>query len=378
MVGGDKLVVGYTYWPTVPKGFPETRVFRGEWGIDKQQWESAQGPAPDNWAWKQRYWGENKDRYVYFHTGGVPSYVDFLTYAYDLALRTTPLCGTYDDCGYPKPVYDEELGLGFVREDGRKVYSSGLWNYRQRWKRAAYVNFVHKRPNFLADSQHCHAHYLPAYHFIGLWRPCERGYYNPFPDRDNLEFYGSLERYAAYNPSKAFGQIGQIGMSSPQKDRALRARDTRCMMMLAVLNDQDLGSWNAGARDSEVIGRLRRARNLFKPWEKDVEFMGYWENAGMVRAAPGTVRVSLYRRPGSVLLVCGNVGDKTVTASVQPEWDKLELESSGNLLAADAETGAPLPADGGLKLEIPRHDVRLVLIAPAGMYAAPKPNGVAP
>jgi methylmalonyl-CoA mutase C-terminal domain/subunit len=49
-----------------------------------------------------------------------------------------------------------------------------------------------------------------------------------------------------------FGQIPMIGMMSPQNtDAALFARDTRCMMMLTFLNDQDVGSF--GARDTRVV-----------------------------------------------------------------------------------------------------------------------------
>lgn len=369
--GGKKLLVGYTYWPKVPKGFPETRVFRGEWGIDKQTWESATGPSPEDSLWKMRFFGENKERYVFFDTGGRPSYIDFLTYAYDLALRTTPLCGTYDDCGYPNPLYDEELGFGFVREDGRKVWSSGLWNYRERWKRACYVNHQHQRLNCLSDSQHCHAHFLPAYNFIGLWRPCERGYYNPFPDRDNLEFYGSLERYAAYNPARQFGQIAQVGMSSPQTDVLLKARDTRCMMMLALLHDHDLGSWNAGARDSQVIGSLRAAKNRFRPWEKEVEFFGYWENSEFVRCQPESVRVSFYRRPEAILLLVGNTGEKDTLAKLDISWEKLGLKPQ-DLSACDAETEELLNIRN-LAVEIKRHDVKVLLVAPAGSYPRLKP-----
>ncbi len=368
--GGDKMVVGYTYWPMVPKGFPETRVFRGEWGIDRQAWEAAAGPDPQNSLWKSRFFGDDKERYVYFDTGGRPSYVDFLTYAYDLALEQTPICGTYDDCGYPKPIYDEELGFGFTREDGRKIWSSGLWNYRERWKRAAYVNSQHKRPNLLSDSQHCHAHFMPAYGFIGMWRPCEHGYYNPFEDRDNLDFYGSLDRYAAYNPSKQFGQAGQIGMSSPkgrQGDPEVFAKDTRCMMMLAMLNDQDLGSWNTGARDSKVIGDLRLARNRIKPWEKDVNFIGYWESKDLVKAEPDSVKVSLYQRPDGVLLVVGNVGDQPVTAKLYPQKRLIEMF---RYMCLDAETDEAIQWKdlSHWEVKVNRHDLRLILLAVGNAY----------
>ena len=86
----------------------------------------------------------------------------------------TMLYGFYDDTGYPKPVFDQELDLGFVREDGRQVYSSGLWIYRNRWKDAAYVNAIHSRLDLSGDSQHVHAHFMPAYGFIGCWAPCEK------------------------------------------------------------------------------------------------------------------------------------------------------------------------------------------------------------
>jgi hypothetical protein len=227
------------------------------------------------------------------------------------------------------------------------------------------VNFQHQRENQLADSQHVHAHFLPAYNFIGLWKPCEHGFYNPFTDRDNLGFYGSLERYAAFNPAKQFGQIPIIGMSSPQTEPALRARDTRCMMLLAMLNDHDLGSWNAGGRDSQVIGALRRARNQFRPWEKDVTFAGYWENGALVAATPAAaVRVSLYRRPDQLLLIVGNPGDETADVRVKPVWSKLNLDPAC-LHPVDAESDAVLTWDRQtLELTIPRHDLRVIRLAP--------------
>ncbi len=67
--------------------------------------------------------------------------------------------------------------------------------YRERWKRAQYLTWKHGRPNFLEDSQPVYAHYVPVYGFIGLWAPCEEGYYNLDRGRDNLDYYGSLERY---------------------------------------------------------------------------------------------------------------------------------------------------------------------------------------
>jgi hypothetical protein len=166
LAGGRKAVGGYHFWGYVPKGFPETRVFRSEWGIDKETWESE--TTPREWEWKNRFFGEDKDLCIILRVNPVPSYVDFTIFAYDEALKHTALTGFYDDLGFPWPVFDEELGLGYRREDGVKSYSSGVWIYRDRWKRAAQVNHKYHRPNFLMDSQHVHAHYLPAYGAIGI------------------------------------------------------------------------------------------------------------------------------------------------------------------------------------------------------------------
>jgi hypothetical protein len=364
--GGQRAVVGYHFWGMVPKGLPETRVFRGEWGIDRQTWETTKSVR--QWEWKNRFYGDNQDLYVMMRVNLVPSYVDFLTYAYDEALKHSRLSGFYDDTGYPKPVYDEELGLGFVRDDGRRVYSSGLWTYRERWKRAAYVNFAHGRPNYLRDSQHCHAHFMPAYGFIGIWAPCERGYYNPFNDRDQLGFYGSAERYAAYNPAAAFGQIPMIGMSSRQSAAPAFAADSRCIMMLAMLHDHDVGSF--GHRDARTVAKLRHARNLFRTWEPDVRFTGYWRSASLVQCNTPGVRVSLFHRPGAALLVVGNVGDKPAQATLRPQWKALELDPK-QLEASNAETGERLAVTaGGLTVSVPRHDLRLVLLGPPGTFPA--------
>ncbi len=377
IAGGNKAVVGYHFWGTVPKGLPETRVFRTEWGIDKETWEARS--TPREWEWKNRFYGENTNLYIIMSGKTVPSYVDFISYAYDEALKYTALSGFYDDCGFPRMTFDEELGQGYVREDGTAISSSGVWAYRERWKRAAYVNFQHKRPNYLWDSQHVRAHYMPAYGFIGIWAPCEHGYYNPFKDRDNLEFYGSLERYMAFNPSRAFGQISMIGMASSVgwhgEDAVKFARDTRCMMMLTFLNDQDVGCF--GARDPRIVNALRHARSGFKTWEKDVAFVGYWQNEEWVKTDKPEVKTSLYHRPDGVLFVLGNVGSNDTDVVVAPDWKKLKLDPA-RLVAVDAESGKPLTLEGSwwlspkqFKIKIPRHDVRLVVVGPAGKYVDP-------
>jgi len=372
--GGNKSVVGYHYWGTIPKGADAVRVFRSEWGIDKSTWDAARSLTAD-WAWKSKMFGENRDNYILMHVNSVPSYVDYIMYAYERALQETAISGFYNDCGYPNPVYDEELGLGFIREDGRKVHSSGLWIYRDNWQRAAYLNFQYNRPNYHYDAQHVHAHYMPAYGFIGIWGPCERGFYNPFKDKDNLGFYGSLERYAAYNPARAFGQAGvMIGMASPKWQAHYFAQDTRNMMMLALLHEQDIGSW--GHRDMRVVAALRHARNRFRTWEKGTEFYGYWKSGEMVKTPDKDIAVSLYTKNDGVLFIIGNTRLEDVSVRIQPEWKKLKIQPDRSVIF-NAESGEKLKVDskGTFIINVPARDVRIVIAGTPSYLVKPKVPG---
>lgn len=351
--GGNKIIVGYHYWGTAPKGQEATRVFRGEWGISKEQWDAAKEKV----CWNTKRFGENEDLYTYVKFSPTPSYVDFLSEYWRRALESYPMSeGFYDDVGYPKPGFDQALN----------VPSSGIWLYRERWKRAAVLTGLAGKRNLTRDSQHVIAHYMPAYNFIGVWAPCERGYYNPFEDRDNYEYYGSLERYYAYNPHMAFGQPAMVGMGSPQEQADLLRRDTRTMMLLVYLHDQEVGCF--GRRDMNTSARFRHARNQFRPWEDGVSFTGWWKSKDLVAAAPAPdMVVSFYSRPKEAMFVIGNRGDKSAPATITPNWEKLGLDKDCEVF--DAMTLARCEVKNGVfQVDVPRHECRLVIAAPKGQY----------
>ena len=368
IAGGKRALTGYHFYSTAPKGLEETKVFRSEWGIDKDTWHSITGVygSSRGWMWKQRLFGDEKDRYVLMGVTAVPSYVDCASYGYNEVLKCLPFSGFYDDVGLIRQVYDEELGLGGRDIRGRRIYSSGLWIYRTRWKQAAYINHLNNRPNFLKDSQHVRAHFMPAYGFIGLWAPCERGYYNRYKDKDILEFYGSLEQYLACNPAHQFGQVPMVGLSTKKTDEAGAAKDTRCIMMVTMLHDHDVGSF--GARNLRTVCKLRQARNVFRQWEAAVQFVGYWENAQRVASGSDDIKVSMYTRPGSALFIVGNIGEAGVFR-IRPGWKALAIDPKTARLG-DPETGEDIPLkDGAFSIAIPRHDLRLVLAGDLSGYA---------
>jgi glycosyl hydrolase family 123 len=116
-----------------------------------------------------------------------------------------------------------------------------------------------------------------------------------------------------------------------------------------------------------TVARLREARNLFRQWEDDVSFTGYWDADLPVRVANKDFRASLYRRPGSALLVIGNTGEAG-RSKIAPNWKALGIDPKTARLA-DPETGRGIPLEGdGFAVDVRRHDVRLVLVGDLQHY----------
>lgn len=353
--------VEYNWYAHVPK-IPEVRVLRGELGIDRATWESKSNMVLyKNNKSAMEVLGEDIDRYTVIPVNPVPSYVDLLTYGFDLAVEHTRIEGFYDDQGYPRPVFDEELNLGYVREDGKKIPCAGIFIYRERWKRAAYVLWKHGRRNFLSDTQHI-AHIMPVYGFCGIFNGCEGSYTKHGPDTwDNMDWFGSMERYAALSPAQAMGMVPVMSLTTSEtKDKENFRRETRCMLMLTLLNDQDIGGWKVRNRDGEEIDRARKARNTFEPWSDDVRYLGYWQNP--VESSVPEFLTSVYYAPRGALLIIGNIDKKDANGILKPDWKRLGL-SGKRLILRDAETGEAIPVkqNGEFSIGITGHDFRMVI-----------------
>ena len=178
-----------------------------------------------------------------------------------------------------------------------------------------------------------------------------------------LESLRARSEAAAYTAAKQIGMIPCFALTSPQKDKEAFRRDTRCMMMLTMLHDHDLGGWKQRGRDPEVIAQLRKAKNRFVPWDEGVEFLGYWTQPA--QASGAAILVSAYRAPGRALFVVGNTGKQAVGAAIRPDWARLGL-APADLRLTDAETGQTLTldhprADPGFQAHVSGHDLRLIM-----------------
>jgi hypothetical protein len=100
-----------------------------------------------------------------------------------------------------------------------------------------------------------------------------------------------------------------------------------------------------------------------------------------VKRTPPELLISYWSAPGRALLVLGNVGESTVEATVEPDWQQLGLEP-GKFQAVDAESGDAVAVDAGggrgFRVEVARHDLRLILAgSPELVRIKPEPLGAA-
>ena len=99
---------------------------------------------------------------------------------------------------------------------------------------------------------------------------------------------------------------------------------------------------------------------------ESAEWHPYWSNAGLVRAQPASVLVSLYLRrargtqgPGALLVISNLSATEAVEAQVALDLAPMGL--MGDLKATDALTGEHL-ALGGEKLAVPVAPVRMRMV----------------
>jgi len=141
--------------------------------------------------------------------------------------------------------------------------------------------------------------------------------------------------------------------------------ETRELMMMAMLHDQDLGSF-AGEGNAEVISRLRACRNKLIPWRPDMKFLGYWENGDVVNTGNPKLLASLYTCPRGTLLLFGNVSKDNIEAAVAVDWKKLGIDLKESVLADAEEPRQSLRVspDGKITLIVPERGLRLISVTP--------------
>jgi len=336
----------------MPVADPVAKTCYYEWALSS--FNTYKGPLRQ---FGRRVNGLNRENYIGFFNGAVPSRIDYNLHCLN-TLFGTSLSGLYLDNSYPKACTNvQHPACGYLRADGNLQGGYNLFGTRELVKRAAVLAYQSGGLRPHVSVHMTDAMVIPCFSFAGL---CIDG-----EDRSQLsmdrDFMDSwpLERVAimgAVDWGPMRGWLPKIHFPKGVQE----TRPTRTM--LAELKLFDMWIWHAHCNRG-VVQRVEQIEAACGIGEPDTHFFGYWENAKHVRVAHADVKSSFYVRPGKVaLLYVTNFSRNQAQVSLDLDFSDFDLQGP---VARDAENGKALPMTGATAVvQIPWHDFRMIKLTP--------------
>ena len=209
--------------------------------------------------------------------------------------------GIYFDVAYPKPCANADHGC-----DG----SFTILAQRDIRRRVANLFEQSGRPGMIFEHMSMNM-YGPAMSFATVYLDGEQ-YYGRI--HDDYRAAWTLGYLRAMNIGTNWGLVPQFlpMVTTKDEEAAKRASDSLVAMWTLHAPLRHCIAWRAGPAYTPAF-ELDQAFD-FTP---DTKRLGYWENADWVDVSPADVKVTLYRKPGRILLVASNLTYEGVEASIR-------------------------------------------------------------
>lgn len=151
-------------------------------------------------------------------------------------------------------------------------------------------------------------------------------------------------------------------MKSPGIDKAWAKSPeaAKDFLVLTLLHDCLVWPYWCNAR---AVFDTWMAKDKFGIADDSVEFLPYWRNQGFVRSSHERVKVSLYRKPGKIMAVVGNLSKEAQRCSVNLNLTALGGWDGRTMRSFDAVTDKPIALkDGAMGLSLPPRDYVLIIL----------------
>lgn len=309
---------------------------------------------------------------------------DYMVYHYSKWCEETGIDGYYVDNMRPVACDNIEAGRGYRLPDGRIQPTYQMFSTRRY--------FMRVRAAFAEQGRHNKIVLHMTNNMIIPWVGAADIAYDgehhviyPEMGKDFMDFW-SLERMRVDFPGQWGVAVNFMHEYQGTWESARQLKAMRAYTGLVGLHDA-LPSGNANGQNQPFwIGRDR-----FGIEADNVEFTGYWEADTGVSCANADIRVSLWKRPGKVLLLVVNTGENA-NARLELDGTRLGIGAAQTWTVADAEAGTSLrgrrkvgakyeyyPAwqadrefdlwhagNGVLTVPVRRHDYRQVIVEGRG------------
>lgn len=305
---------------------------------------------------KSEWWIDNVGYFGAWRSYPVRSNLDYMVYAYAEEMKNG-LHGVYLDDMFLMPNCNPDT-VARIDDEGELHSQIGILVMRELVKRLAVLQHQYQLYPRHLQIHMTNAQLVPCFSFATAQLSWERMFgETPLPERyrpDEILAEGIGERLGL--ESIALGGI--LKEDTPYKDwAAKKAVLTRSFLALSLpygikgknrLSPNDI-DWPTVAPVYEIMSR-------FGFWEEDCRFVPCWEKNPDISCSSPNVLMASYHRPGKILLILGNTGEKTAF-SVAINQQKLELPRDTPIL--DLESMQTVnPAE----LTLAKYDFKIIQI----------------
>jgi hypothetical protein len=292
----------------------------------------------------------------------VPSYNDFLMWAYQEWMTKAKMSGVYFDNTQPVPDATFGSGLGWRDATGKMQADYSLFGMREFLKRLRAMLLADGRP---APVLMTHITDAPMVGYLGMadfWLDGENGGYLTAEQEERVAkgeaTYDFVDRW--YSP------IGLLNL------RITLGRQWGPIPMYFFSWGPDATHAVLGMFDLEKDFRPmgRTPYHDFGIREADVAFIPYWAVKPVAKVVEGgpDVLVTAWKRPGQARLLISNLSPDERTIGVDVDLAALGLPADAVVL--DEREGSQLPSKNGRisNLKIPRHNYTTLIVAKPGLH----------
>ena len=246
-----------------------------------------------------------------------PTLVDWFAWHYDRYIRNAGLDGSYWDCIYMLASMDI-YNHGAWRDSNGDIQSAYyFWPLRKMFRRYRTVLLDAGVKMPWIQVHETGTNKAPAFAYIDEIYDGEGLYQKPDSPKDFMDCW-SLDRLTAANCSETLGVptrfLDHVRIGGWQEwdakykwgghEGAMRTGIGPCLLVDCF---HDSFGW--------PMGDVRSAMFRWGVGENDCDFVGYWKEA--FRSADVNVKISAWKRPGTVLLVLVNYAREPVTTEVR-------------------------------------------------------------
>jgi hypothetical protein len=344
---GEQTLQGYGTPPDPERYYKWAKRMkkeRGYWGVNT---------SPND------LWGRTEEN-LYYQAEWHPGYPsikrnDFVMYNLERLIDEGLVDGVYSDDVYPVVSDNIITGTGYIREDGKIQAGYSMFALRDFYKRAATIfrekNCSRRMMVHMTDSM-----VMPCYNFWDIKHD------NEWERTHNAITSYPLGEVCARSMSRQYGMAASWHTPCDWKSNPEDGGDElSCILLL-----------------HDIIGRVETMDNRTLPAKKlfgigapDVEFMGYWVLQPDKDPREKDIKISAWvrKKEGTALITIANLSEKGWTGEIVIPFEKLDLANNSVIFNVEEYTHKEIPVDSGkIKLSIPRHNYRLLMVSPTGKF----------